>query len=96
MKLKGFVYRKVERIENEIRSLTNYEAFIDRRIKVLQKEIAAFERKKKRVVGYKAKLNGHLEKVKPRLAGEKCWGRKELDDKINNCSKFVDWAMKVF
>lgn len=91
MKLKGFVYRKVERIENEIKSLTNHEAFIDRRIKELQKEIVAFERKKKRVAVYKAILNTHLEKVKPRLDGEKCWARKELDDKINMYSEIVEW-----
>jgi len=96
MKLKGFVYCKVERIENEIKSLTNNEAFIDRRIEELQKEIVAFEHKKKRIAGYKARLNSHLEKVTPRLTGEKCWARKELNDKINRYSKLVEWAMKAF
>lgn len=96
MKLKGFVYCKVERIGNEIKRLANHEAFIDRRIKELQEEIVAFERKKKRIVEYKAKLNNHLEKVRPRLVGEKCWARKELNDKINKYSKLVELAMKAF
>ena len=96
MKLKGFVCCKVERIGNEIKNLTNREVFIERRIKELQEEIAAFEYKKKKVAEYKMRLNSHFEKVRPRLAGEKCWARKELNNKINRYSKLVELAMTAF
>ena len=93
MKAKGFVQRKIERMKSEIDNLSICDKSISKRIEKLYDEIKTLERKKKRVENYKARLNSHLEKVKPRLVGEKCWGRKELDDKINKYVNMASWVI---